>query len=205
MTARANTSHFKGKYIAVEGGEQEAVAKQAELRGKAARGERVVTPTKVTFGEVAEKWLESKRLRDYTRRNYRATLDKVLLPRFDQRKIATISADDIAALLRALERKGLAPATVADYFKPLSGTMKFALRRGFIAVNPCSLLTRDERPQPRERHEEHIWSDEEIEALIGAAERLAREPEVALRLFAPDPHGSLHRAAPGRVARLAVA
>jgi integrase len=168
---------FGGRYIAVEGGEHEAVAKQAELRGKAARGERVVTQTKATFGEVAVMWLESKRIRDYTRRNYRATLDKVLLPRFGERKVASITTDDVAALVRALERKGLAPATITGYMKPLSGTMKFAMRRGFVAVNPCSLLTKDERPQPREHREEHVWSDEEIEALVEAAERLAREPE----------------------------
>lgn len=170
---------FEGRYIpVVDGGQQEAIAKQAELRGKAARGERVATANRATtFAEVAEKWLESKRLRDYTRRNYRATLDKVLLPRFGQRKVSSITADDVAALVRTLERRGLSPATITDYMKPLNGTMKFAVRRGFIAVNPCSLLMRDERPQPRERQEEHVWSDEEIDALIEAAERLARMPE----------------------------
>src|SRR4051794_4551115 len=81
--ARTYSVYFQGRYIAVEGGEQEAVAKQAELRGKAARGGRAITPTRVTFAEVAEQWFESKRhLRPWTRKAYRAALDQVLIPRF---------------------------------------------------------------------------------------------------------------------------
>jgi hypothetical protein len=49
-----------GKQIAVDGVEREAVAKQAELRGKIARGEPVA-PANVTFAETAEQWFESKR------------------------------------------------------------------------------------------------------------------------------------------------
>jgi hypothetical protein len=174
--SRLYSIYFQGNYIAVEGGENEALAKQAELRGKAARGERHVLPAKMTFEEVAEIWLESKRVRPYTRRNYRASLDNVLLPRFGRRKIASITTDDVAALIRMLERKGLAPATITDYLKPLNGTMIFASRRGLIGLNPCSLLTRDERPQARERRPDHVWSDDEIDALIQAAEQLACQP-----------------------------
>ena len=47
---RAYTVFFKGRYIGVEGGEQEALARQAELRGKAARGEQIATASRVTFG-----------------------------------------------------------------------------------------------------------------------------------------------------------
>ena len=55
--------------------------------------------------------------------------------------------------------------------------MRFAVRRRYIAVNPCPLLTRDDRPATREPKTDHVWSDEEIEALTAAAERLARKPE----------------------------
>jgi hypothetical protein len=50
----------EGRYVAAGGTEAEAVAKQAELRSKAARGELVLTGAKVTFAEVAEQWLETK-------------------------------------------------------------------------------------------------------------------------------------------------
>jgi hypothetical protein len=72
--------HAAGKYVAAGGTEKDALAKQAELRGKAARGERVIVVTKATFTEVAEQWYESKhRLRRRTKENYRSSLDNVLL------------------------------------------------------------------------------------------------------------------------------
>src|SRR6266550_11930 len=69
---RTYSVYFKGRYVGIEGGEKDALAKQAELRAKAARGETPVVPTKLTFAQVAEQWYESKhRLRPYTRLNYR--------------------------------------------------------------------------------------------------------------------------------------
>ena len=41
---------------------------------------------------------------------------------------------------------------------------------GNLPMNPSSLLTSDDRPQRRERQQDHIWSDDEIEALIEYAE-----------------------------------
>jgi integrase len=180
--SRQYSIYFKGRYIGVEGGEQEALAKQAELRGKAARGERPVTPARVTFAEVAEQWFESKRhLRPWTRRNYRAALDLVLIPRFGPMRLTAITADRIAGLIRDLEREGpsgkpLSASMVENHLKPLNGTMNFAVRRGLISSNPCTLLTADDRPRRRERRQDHVWSDEEIETLIRAAEQLARQP-----------------------------
>jgi integrase len=180
--SRQYTVFFRGRYIGVEGGEQEALAKQAELRGKAARGELAMAPTRVTFAEVAEQWLKSKRhLRPWTRKNYRAGLDLVLIPRFGSMKLPAITPEHIASLIRDLEREGpsgkpLSSSMIENYLRPLSGTMAFAMRRGLIGVNPCSLLTSDDRPRRHERRQDHVWSDEEIDALIKAAERFARQP-----------------------------
>jgi integrase len=173
---------LQGRYVGVEGGEQEAVTRQAEFRGKTARGGRAVAPTRVTFAEVAEQWFESKRhLRPWTRKNYRAALDLVLIPRFGSMRLAAITPEHIAALIRELERKGpsgkpLSSSMIESYLRPLSTAMAFAMRRGLIGANPCSLLTCDDRPQRNERKQDHVWSDEEIETLIAAAERLARQP-----------------------------
>lgn len=174
---RTYAIYIRGRYIGIEGGEKDALARQAELRGKAARGEAPVLPTKATFAQVAEQWFASKhRLRPYTRLNYRATLDRVLLPRFGALKVASITPEHVASLIRDLEKSGLAPATITDYQKPLSGTLAYAVRRGLINVNPCSLLTRDDRPRPQERKPDHVWNDEEMDALVEAATRLARQP-----------------------------
>jgi integrase len=127
---------------------------------------------------VAEQWFESKRkLRRWTRKNCRDALDRILLPRFANKSIAGIRADDVAGLIRELEAEGLSGKTIENYLLPLYGTMKFAVRRGLISSNPCALLTSDERPLRKWRREKHVWSDEEIEALIHASEELARQPE----------------------------
>jgi len=47
------------------------------------------------------------RLRPYTRLNDRATLDRVLLPRFGAMKIASITPEHVASLIRDLEQSGL--------------------------------------------------------------------------------------------------
>ena len=117
---RQYTVCFQGRYIGVEGREREALAKQAELRGRAARGERPVTSTRATFAEVAEQWFASKRhLRSWTRKNYRAALDLVLIPRFGQMGLTAITPEHIAKLIRELEREG--PSG-----KPLSSSMSMA-------------------------------------------------------------------------------
>jgi integrase len=175
--SRTYSVYVKGRYVQVEGGEREALALQADLRGKVARGERV-TPAKVTFADVAEEWFESKRkLRPWTRKGYRDSLDRILLSRFGSMRISAIGADDVAKLIRDLEAQGLAGKTIENYLLPLSGTMRFAVRRGLIAANPCTLLTNDERPHHAPRKEKHVWSDEEIAALLSASEQIARQPE----------------------------
>jgi hypothetical protein len=49
-----------GKYVPAGKTEAGALAKQADLRGKAARGERVVLPSKLPFPDLAEQWYETK-------------------------------------------------------------------------------------------------------------------------------------------------
>jgi integrase len=167
-----------GTYVAAGCAEKEALAKQAELRGKAARGERVLVATKATFEEVGEQWYTSKqRLRRRTRENYRLSLDNVLIPRFGKKKIGALNVEHIAALVRDLEKGGAAPSTINNHLLPLQGTFAFALRRGLIGTNPYALLTRDDRPAPREKIQAHVWSDAEITALIESAERAAKQPE----------------------------
>jgi integrase len=174
--SRVYSVYIKGTYRTVEGGEREALALQADLRGKVARGERV-TLTRTTFAEAAEQWLPSKRkLRSWTYKSYKSALDRILIPRFGSMTITAITPEHVAALIRDLEREGLSSSTIENYLLPLSGTLRFAVRQGLLAVNPCSLLTSDDRAQRRERRQDHVWSDEEIGGLIETSEHLARQP-----------------------------
>jgi hypothetical protein len=145
--SRRYSIYFRGNYIAVEGGEQEAIAKQADLRGRAARGERAVVPKKQTFAEVAELWFYRSAICSlgHERRIGRRSTTKI--PRLGTMKVTAVNVDHVAALIHELERRSLSSATINNYVKPLNGTITFSVRRGVIAVNPCSLLTRDDRPR----------------------------------------------------------
>jgi integrase len=169
--------YARGKQHPVEGGEREAVAKQAELRGKVARGEKIA-PANARFKDVAEQWFESKRrLRPWTRKNYRAVLDNELLPTFGHLKLGQIDPESVARFIRNLEARNLSSSTISNYLLPLSGAFAFATRRGLASVNPCSLLTNDDRPAKAERCKAHEWSDEEVQALLAASETLAHRRE----------------------------
>jgi integrase len=173
--ARTYYGFVNGKQVPVGSNESDALARYSELRAKSARGEQVA-PANVRFGVVAEEWLESKRrLRPWTRKNYRAALDNVLLPRFGNFKLAQISTRHIAALIRELETKGLSRSYIDNLLKPLGGTYKFAMSRGLIGLSPMALLTEDERP-PRKPRQVFEWSPESIEALLSASRDLAAKP-----------------------------
>jgi Phage integrase, N-terminal SAM-like domain len=175
---RTYSVYHAGRYWPVEGGEQEALVKQGQLRGQRARGETPLAPSRTTFGEVADAYIESKhRLRAGPRKTYRATLNRILIPRFGEMRIAALTVDHVARLIGDLERQGLSPTTIQAYVMPLRGVMGFAVRRGMIVVNPCDLLTSDDRPRAHEQRTDHIWNDQEIEALIDSAAQMARQPE----------------------------
>jgi integrase len=145
--------------------------------------------TKTSFGEVAETWFATKRLRPKTRKAYRDALDLVLLPRLGERKVASIDVEVIAKLIRDLEARGLnaidpkrplrplGRSSIENYLLPLQGALQLAVRRRLIAVDPFSLLGKDERPQRAEKVRPHNWTEQEIDELLAAAERIARQPE----------------------------
>ena len=164
-----------GRFIAVDGGEKQALAKQAELRGRVARGERVASKP-VKFKQAAEEWFESKRhLRLWTRRSYRSALDRVLLPRFGHLKLGQITPDHLAKLIRELEQQGLSASYIEELLKPLGGTFKYAMRLQLVTMNPLQLLTPDDRPARKER-ERREWTPEDVTALLEASRRIAKRP-----------------------------
>lgn len=177
----------RGKQVAVEGGEKEALQLQASLRTRTAP----LVPTRTKFKLVAEAWYEQKkpRLRRRTADYYRSALDLVLLPRFGNAPVSVVDADAIAKLVRDLERDGLhaldkkrkvrplGQSSIENYLKPLQGTMAYAVRRKLLASNPFDVMTADDRPQQEVKEDPYEWSDEELEALYAAAETLAARPE----------------------------
>jgi integrase len=132
----------------------EAIRQRELLQSLAHVGELPLSP-RLTFGEVAARWLaefETKMIagerRDRTFDLYRSQLHRHLLPRLGRRRLVLITADDVVTLGRELQADGLSPWTVKRILGALSCVFTFALRRGYINTHPFHRLERDERPHP---------------------------------------------------------
>ena len=172
--SRSYFVYDRGKFVPAGSTERAALAKQADLRAKRARGERVVVASRKTISEVAEEWYTNaaRRLRPGTANNYRSDLDRVILPRFGERGIGSIGPEDIVELVKDLEGKGKAESTIANALKPMSGTLGHAVFTGLIAVNPMTQIPRGYRPSCNVTRDHHEWTTEEVDRIILTARDL---------------------------------
>lgn len=164
------------RHLKVDGGEQEALLVQADLRSKKARGLRV-TPLPTTFRQVAEKWFERGCVRwaASTQDGYRTSLDLHVLPVFGDLPIGTITTDMVAAFIADRRAAGADDDYIIQNLRPLNGTFKLALRDGLISSNPMTGLLSEERPKSTRRRR-HAWTPSEIKALVEAARALGSRP-----------------------------
>src|SRR5438445_10831223 len=145
----------RARFRTVEAATLVEARRQRELLQSIARlGELPVSP-RLTFAEIAGRWLaefEAKaaagQRRDRTLDLYRSQLHRHLLPRLGNRRLALISTDDVVAVARELQADGLSPWTVKRILAALSCVFTFALRRGYVSSHPFDRLERDERPHP---------------------------------------------------------
>lgn len=151
----------------VVGSLEEAKAARADVVSKLGRGEKVA-PTRVLFAEWSEEWLVGLNKRPRTIAAHRYALDKHLLPRFKRRKLADITADDIARLVAEMQRDGYAGWTITGTLSTLSGCLGRAKRRGLIAQNPVGDLSRDERPTVS-KGQKRVLSEPEIQTVLAEA------------------------------------
>ncbi len=157
----------------------EARVQRELLQSLACVGELPVSP-RLTFAEVAARWLAefearvaAGERRDRTFDLYRSQLHRHLLPRLGRRRLGLITADDVVALTRELQADGLSPWTVKRILGALSCVFTFALRRGYIAAHPFHRLERDERPHPL-RSEQRVLTRTELARLFAACPRRYR-------------------------------
>jgi integrase len=154
--------------------------RQRELLQSVARMGDLPVSLRLTFAEVAARWLaefETKvaagERRDRTYDLYRSQLSRHLLPRLGRRRLGLITADDVVALMRELQADGLSLWTVKRILGALSCVFTFALRRGYIATHPFHRLERDERPHPL-RSGQRVLTRTELARLFTACPRRYR-------------------------------
>ena len=131
------------RWRTVEGGITAARAAWDELLVRRSRGEHVATNVRLRFGDAAAQWLAGPvvDLRATTQACYRNAVEQHLMRRFATHRLDTISADDLAALVRELRGDGLAEATIVIVVGVVNRIYRYAARRlGWAGTNPVALL-----------------------------------------------------------------
>jgi len=160
------------RWRTVDGGIMAARKLRDELLARRGRGETVAPNSRLRFGEAADAWLAGPvlDLRPTTQAGYRSAVDQNLCPRYGQRRLESITADELAALVRDMRNDGKSEATIAAVLGAAGRIYKFAARRlGFSGVNPTTLMLPSERPKVSLAKRLPIFTPEQIEQTIGAA------------------------------------
>jgi integrase len=159
----------KRRWEVVHGNLDVAETRRAELQLRRRRGERI-EPTRQTFAEYAEEWLERQTVRPRTLEIYGWALKQHLIPYFGRHRLDQITAEDIAAFIVQMKRKKLKGWTITSALRPLSLILGQAARKGRIPVNPISQLERGERPSHDDQRPKRILDLDEMRALIANAD-----------------------------------
>lgn len=152
--------------------------KEAE-RLLAARLEGIRTGTfrelrAITFGQMADKWLERKvGIKASTADAYQSIIRVHLKPRFGRKPLATITTDEIQGFISGLARKGLSDKSVVNVLVVLSRMLRDAVRWGHLNHNPAH-----EVEKPRiQRKEIRLLDPDQVRQLLDQV------PEIHYPLF----------------------
>ncbi len=103
---------------------------------------RYVDPAagRITFGEYAERWTESRpNLRPRTKENYRSIIKNHLLPRYAEVPLAAVTPTLVREWWADLHAKDLSPATNAKIYRTLSAIMRTAVDDELTPRTPCRI------------------------------------------------------------------
>ena len=162
----------------VEGGLKAARVALADVKSKMGHGQRVTPQPRLTFGDAAERYMESARatLRPGTVDAYDSHLRTHLSPRWKRRRLDSLTVDDVARLIEEMRADGKRAWTIRGALVVLGRVFEHARRRlGYSGENPVRLLERSERPASDQR-ERRILDGEELGRLLAEAEERHRRP-----------------------------
>jgi len=167
-------SSGRQRWTTVDGGITAARAVRDDILGRKGKGERVQPNPRLRFGDAAEKWLgeQVEQLRPATQASYHNSVEVHLRPRWERRRLDSITVDDAATLVRELRAEGKAEWTVSTILQAASRVFKFAQRRmNWFGENPVSLLEASERARTSSTPRRRIYAGDELgQTLAGAHE-----------------------------------
>jgi integrase len=130
----------------------EARARAAEVELELARsGGGWARPTKVTFAEYAERWMDihAGSLRPRTLGGYRRALGRELFPRFGHLALMSITRSQVKAYAAERAAAGAAANTIRNALAPMRVILAAALDEELIRSNPAAGVRRVGRPARR--------------------------------------------------------
>lgn len=95
-------------------------------------------PSETTFKDYARRWVAARELKPRTRAEYTKTLDSKLIPTFGNRKVRSITADDVRAWYASLDPELKTARTHA--YALLRTIMGSALDEGVADANPVHII-----------------------------------------------------------------
>jgi len=178
----------KQKWFTVKGNKRDAEAKLAELLHQANNNE-LLQPSKITFGEWLDRWVEvairppSKRPSTYE--TYKGIIKNHLKPKLGQVRLQEL---DPIHIEQYYVGSSLSPTTLELHHALISGSLKSAQKKWIIKENPAKLI--DNRPHRSEESksedaQKHCWDLEETRKFIVTAQTFGPQP-AAFYPFALD-------------------
>lgn len=154
---------------------QRAVVEAEEYRSQVRRGEIVVS-SRLTFTEVAEEFFalmetlvatgeRSQRTLDLYRQRFKNHIE----PTLGRRRVQDVRAEHIASIYATQRGSSLAAWTISGTHTIISGIVRFALTRGYIASNPLDRLAKIEKPRQVSEREARRLSEDEVRRLCASA------------------------------------
>jgi integrase len=133
---------------------------------------------RATFGDVAAAWLAAQQalvdvgeLAPTTLVGYEISIRLHLTPRFGNRLIRTIAANDLVAWHANQRRSGAAAWSIKGRWNALRGVLGYAVRQDLLEANPADALTSRERPKPGGSRMRFLTEDEMRLLLDASAHR----------------------------------
>ncbi|WP_317929093.1 tyrosine-type recombinase/integrase [Halioxenophilus sp. WMMB6] len=127
-----------------------------------------------TFGDWAEKWLDSYRMADSTRDMRKSVYNRELKPRFGNQHLSEITHEDLRALTDTIVARG-APATAVHAREVVMLVYRWAIERGQKVENPADLVRPSSiaRFEPRDR----TLNPDEIGLMYRYMDRIGTSPQ----------------------------
>lgn len=148
------------------------LAEAREAKGARQAGDRQPA-TRKALDEYALEWLDgyagrtSRGFTEQARSDYRRSIESYVIPFFAGWRLADVDRADVRRLVKSLEDRGLAPASVVKNIAPLRAMFATALDDGIVRQNPCAgLRINRRRSEADEEPEAKAMTRAELQRLL---------------------------------------